>query len=495
MTEGTKREQALPLVHAMVAAQAVAYPDVAALRWPGGQLSYRELQQSVQRFARHLAGTRRAALFNDRSPELAVAVLAVLASGGAYVALDNTYPRARLDHMLADSGADRLLRRPSLADGVTLPAGCRLEILDDVLRPAALPGAPASAAPATADSLAYVSYTSGSTGWPKGVAMPHHALANLIAWQVADSGSTAGWNTLQLWPLSVDVAFQEIFGTWASGGTLVLIPEAVRQAPPRLLAYIDDNRIHRVFLPFVSLHQVIEAANQADRYPSALREVITAGEQLQVTESVRRFFTETGAILQNQYGTTETHVVTAKTLSGDPRKWSPLPSIGAAITGATVEIVDQAMRPVPPGHDGEICIGGTAVADGYLNLPDLTRERFRDWPGRAIRAYMSGDFGRMNQDGEIEFLGRRDTQVKIKGSRVELGEVEAQLKAQVAVSDALVTVHGSGEAGQYLAAHCIPAAGARIDEDELRRRLAGILPPHMVPNRLRCPTVPGQGIQ
>ncbi len=472
-----------PLVHEMVAAQAAVHPDLVALRWPEGELTYRGLEQSVRRFARHLAGTRRAALFNDRSPELAVAVLAVLASGGAYVPLDDTYPRARLDHMLADSGADRLLCRPALAGDVTIPEGCQLEILEDILRPAAVPDEAGSSAFVAEDSLAYVSYTSGSTGWPKGVAMPHRALANLISWQVADSGSAAGWNTLQLWPLSVDVAFQEIFGTWASGGTLVLAPEAVRQDPSRLLAYTDDNHIHRVFLPFVSLYQVIEAANRANRYPSSLREVVTAGEQLQVSESVRRFFTETGATLQNQYGTTETHVVTAKTLSGDPRDWPALPSVGSAISGAVVEVVDEAMQPVPAGHDGEICIGGTAVADGYLNLPDMTRERFRDWQDRGIRAYMSGDFGRLRQDGEIEFLGRRDNQVKINGSRVELGEVEARLKAQGAVSDAIVTVHASSGGGKYLAAHCVPAAGARINGDELRQNLASTLPRHMVPDR------------
>jgi amino acid adenylation domain-containing protein len=472
-------------VHEMVAAQAAADPDAIALRWPEGELTYWQVQTSIQRFARHLVGTRRAALFNDRSPELVIAVLAVLAGGGSYVALDTTYPRRRLDYMLANSGADRLLCRSALADLITIPDGCKLETLDDIVVDEVVPdGADAdqSAVEVSMDDIAYVTYTSGSTGWPKGVEMPHRALANIISWQVTDSGSTVGWNTLQLWPLSVDVAFQEIMATWASGGTVVLVSEEIRQDWKKLLHYIDEQQISRVYLSFTSLYQVIEAAHYTGLYPASLREIITAGEQLQINDSVRSFFTKTGARLQNQYGMTEVHIVAAKTLEGDPKDWPNRPTIGKAIDNAVVEVVDENMQPLPEGVVGEICIGGAQVPDGYLNLPELTAQRFRTWTGRGIQAYVSGDFGRLLPNGEIEFLGRRDTQVKINSNRIELEEIEIQLRALESVSDALVTAHTEGEE-QFLAAHYIPAPGFDIDEDELRQKLTEVLPRHFVPAR------------
>jgi amino acid adenylation domain-containing protein len=488
MTENSVSAETAALVHEMVAAKAAEHPDAIALRWSDGEMTYRQVQASIQRFARHLVGTRRAALFNDRSPELVIAVLAVLACGGGYVPLDNTYPRRRLDYMLANSGADRLLCRSALADLITIPDGCRLEILDDVVQDdaAAQESAEAdlrqSAAEVSVEDTAYVTYTSGSTGWPKGVEMPHRALANIIAWQVADSGSTVGWNTLQLWPLSVDVAFQEIMATWASGGTVVLVKEETRQDWKKLLQYIDEQQIHRVYLSFTTLYQVIEAAHQTGLYPTSLREVITAGEQLQINDSVRQFFAKTGAQLQNQYGMTETHIVAAKTLSGDPLKWPDRPTIGKAINNAIVEVVDADMRPLPVGTEGEICIGGAPVPVGYLNLPDLTAQRFRPWTGRETQAYLSGDHGRLLPDGEIEFLGRRDTQVKINSARIELEEIEIQLRALESVSDALVTAHTEGEE-QFLAVHFIPAPGSDIDGEKLRQKLTEVLPRHFVPAR------------
>lgn len=469
-------------VHEMVAAQAAAYPDAIALRWSGGELSYRQVQASIQRFARHLAGTRRAALLNDRSPELVVAILAVLAGGGACVPLDNSYPKRRLDHMLADSGADRLLCMSYLADEITIPDGCRLEVLDDVLKgdDPADQGEPA--VESTDEDAVYLTYTSGSTGWPKGVAMPHRAISNLISWQVADSGSTVGWNTLQLWPFSVDVAFMEIFATWASGGTVVLGSEALRQDWGRLLRYVDEQQVHRLWLSFTTLYQVIETAHSLKLYPASIREIITAGDQLQINDSVRDFFIKTGAQLQNQYGMTECSIVTAKTLAGDPKDWPSRPSIGKAIPNTIVEVVDEHLHPLPPGEEGEICVGGVCVPNGYLNLPELTAERFRTWPGRGSGAYMSGDIGRLLDNGEIEFRGRRDTQVKINSARIELEEIEIQIRALGNVSDALVTAHTDTKE-QFLAAHCIPAEGFDIDGEELRRKLSEVLPSHFVPAR------------
>lgn len=477
-----------PLVHKMVEAQAAAHPDAIALRWSDGELTYRQVQASIQQFARHLNGAHRAALLNDRSPEFVIAVLAVLASGGGYVPLDTTYPRRRLDYMLANSGADRLLCRSSLSHLITVPDGCQLELLDDVVVKdiaqedlGAADMAP-STAEVSAEDTAYVTYTSGSTGWPKGLEMPQRALANIIAWQVADSGSTVGWNTLQLWPLSVDVASQEIMATWASGGTVVLVSEETRSDWRDLLRYIDEQKINRVYLSFTTLYQVIEAAHELELYPTALHEVITAGEQLQINESVQSFFAKTGGRLQNQYGMTETHIVSANTLSGDPGTWPSRPSIGRAIDNMVVEVVDENMEPVPPGGEGELCIAGPQVPKGYINLPEMTEKKFRPWPARDTVAFMSGDYARRLPDGDIEFIGRRDTQVKINSNRIELEEIEIQLRALDEVSDALVTAHTGGK-NQFLVAHYILAPDADIDGEELRRRLTDVLPHHFVPDR------------
>jgi len=482
MTESTVSTEVPMMVHEMVAAQAAAHPDVVALRWSEGELSYRQLQASISGFARHLAGTRRAALLNDRSPELVIAILAVLAGGGACVPLDNMYPKRRLDHMLADSGADRLLCRSHLADVITIPDGCKLEVLDDVLTYTTDTDRQGSSLEPTQDDAIYVTYTSGSTGWPKGVAMPHRAISSLISWQVGDSGSTVGWNTLQLWPFSVDVAFTEIFSTWASGGTVVLVAEETRADWSRLLRFVDEQQINRLWLSFTTLYQFIEAAHEHSLYPTCIKEIITAGDQVQVNDSVRDFFAKTGAHLQNQYGMTECSIVTAKTLPANPHDWPDRPSIGKALPGTIVEVVGEQMEALPEGEIGEICVGGVCVPDGYLNLPELTAQKFPVWPSRGTRAYLSGDMGQLLPGGDIEFLGRRDTQVKINSARIELEEIETQLRALGGVRDALVTAHTFGE-NQFLAAHCVTADGSEFDGEDIRRRLADVLPAHFVPAR------------
>lgn len=483
MTENETSGTPTQFVHDMVAKQAAAHPDAIALRWPGGgELTYEQVLADIQRFAGHLAGTRRAALLNDRSPELVIAILAVLTGGGACVPLDNAYPKLRLDHMLADSGADRLLCRSELSDVITIPEGCRLEVLDDVVSDVQPAGVERPDVQISEEDPVYITYTSGSTGWPKGVAMPHRAISNLIAWQVSDSNATVGWNTLQLWPFSVDVAFMEIFATWASGGTVVLVTEETRADWGTLLRYVDEQQIHRLWLSFTTLYQVIEAAHQHGLYPTCIREIITAGDQLQINDSVRDFFVRTGARLQNQYGMTECSIVTSKTLSGDPADWPDRPSIGTAIDNTVVEVVDENMQRVAPGVEGEICVGGVCVPDGYQNLPELTAERFPDWPAHGTRAYMSGDVGRFLPNGEIEFLGRRDTQVKINSARIELEEIEVQLRALEDISDALVTAHTDTD-DQFLAAHYITAPGRRVDGEDVRRKLSEVLPTHFVPAR------------
>src|SRR6185369_1009797 len=230
------------------------------------------------------------------------------------------------------------------------------------------------AIPLSPDDLAYVLYTSGSTGRPKGVAMRHGALAQLIAWQLAVTPSP--WRTLQYTSPSFDVSFQEIFSTWAAGGTLVLISEEARRDPAELLARLHAERIERLFLPFVALQQLAEAARGV-AVPETLREVITAGEQLRVTPALVELFARLPAArLHNHYGPSETHVATAWILTGDPADWPALPPIGRPVSGGIARVVDADGGAVPIGTPGELFLGGEILARGYLDRPEWTAERF-----------------------------------------------------------------------------------------------------------------------
>jgi amino acid adenylation domain-containing protein len=480
---GAQRQgSACPAAHELFRRQARSTPAAAALRWDGGELSYAGLDQAAARMAARLRAAcppgSLVAVCARRAPALAVALLAVLRAGSGYLPLDPAYPRERLDFMLRDSGAPLLLCDNDLAGTVTLPPGVRqLTLADD---PGDSP--PGDAPPAetvTPDSLCYVIYTSGSTGEPRGVEMPHGPLANLLDWQARASAAGPGWRTLQFAPFSFDVAFQELFSTWATGGTLVLIDDDTRRDPKLLLDYLGRQGVHRLFLPFVALQSLAESACGLRRFPRGLREVVTAGEQLLVTPAIREFFRETGASLENQYGPSETHVVTAERLTGAPEGWPDVPAIGTPVTGAVVEVLDPRGHRLPPGVPGELWVSGPVLALGYRRRPDITAERFVTGPDG--RRYRTGDIGRAGPDGRLYYLGRDDGQVKVRGHRVELGEVEASLKALPGVADAVVTVGERGRGGRQLTAHCVLADGAGLTTRELREGLARRLPGYLVP--------------
>ncbi|HJX27390.1 MAG TPA: amino acid adenylation domain-containing protein, partial [Thermoanaerobaculia bacterium] len=346
---------------------------------------------------------------------------------------------------------------------------------DDAPPPAAVP-----------DQLVYVIYTSGSTGRPKGVAMHRAAVANLLAWQEETIAGPA--RVLQLSSLSFDVSFQEIFSTWRSGGTLVLIDEETRRDPRALLAVIDRERVERVFFPFIALRQLAEAAADGAGSGASLRDLVTAGEQLQITGAVAEWLAKLpGCRLHNHYGPTETHVVTAWTAAGDPLRWPLLPPVGRPIAGARCDLLDRRGNPVALGTPGEVFLGGVAVARGYLGGPDLTAEKFVPDPFSGTpgaRLYRTGDLARRRSDGEIDFLGRIDHQVKVRGYRIEPGEIEAALARHPAVRQAVVLVRES--AGEKRLVACVAPedgmgeAGPEL-AGELRAFLARQLPEPLVP--------------
>ncbi|MCB1036359.1 MAG: AMP-binding protein, partial [Acidobacteria bacterium] len=270
---------------------------------------------------------------------------------------------------------------------------------------------------------AYVIYTSGSTGRPKGVSMPHGVMVALLDWQRRHGASRETAKTLQFTPLSFDVSFQEIFSTWIGGGILQLITDDQRRDAGALLEVLEREQVERLFLPFVALRQLAEVGEERKLAPSALAEVITAGEQLQVTPKVASWFERLGECrLENQYGPSETHVGTAYRLEGPPSSWPRLPAIGRPVEGSWALVLDAEGEPAPLGVAGELFLGGACVARGYLDRPALTAERFQPDPSSGVagaRVYCTGDRVRWTSAGQLEFLGRTDQQVKIRGFRVE----------------------------------------------------------------------------
>jgi len=482
----------------LVAEQVRRTPAAVAVTFEGRSLTYRELYARAMGLAQKLraAGVGRdvpVGICLDRSLDLTVAVLAVLQAGGAYVPLDPSLPAERLKMICEDARLALAISRDSVKVSRDLPIPAIINIADLPLTSAAEPEY--LPCPAQPEDLAYILYTSGSTGRPKGVAMPHRALVNLILWQRASLGLEPGQRTLQFASLGFDVSFQEIFGTWCAGGTLVLISEETRRDFGRLLRLLVEESVQRVFLPFVALQHLAEAAAGRNLFPAALVEAITAGEQLKTTPALRQFFMNLpNCRLWNHYGPTECHVVTSYRLPDDVNAWPELPPIGRAIDNTSAYLFDPWGQPVPVGVPGEIYLGGACVARGYFNRPDLTDERFVPHsfcPHSQDRLYRTGDYGRWNEAGELEFLGRRDEQIKIRGYRVELGDIEAALRQLPGVRAAVAALRNDrGEHG-YLVGYLVLNEQADFSPDAFRSELERVLPNYMIPARFcRLETLP-----
>ena len=480
-----------PNVARLFEKQAERTPDAMALAFGDDRLSYRELDARSNRLARGLRtlGVSPGVLVGicmERSLETAVAVLGVLKAGGAYVPLDPEYPRERLEFMLEDSGASVVLtdeRRESAVQS----RGAKIIVLDSNSTRQMLAGQEDTPplGGAGPEDLAYVIYTSGSTGKPKGVSMPHRALLNLIAWQIESARNPAA-KTLQFASLSFDVSFQEMFSTWCAGGTLLLLPEQVRRDAVALWRLLESESVERLFLPFVALQHLAEAAEREGLDAPSLHEVITAGEQLRITPQIARLFPDGGSrVLQNQYGPSESHVVTAFTLTGPPRSWPTLPPIGRPISNTCIYLLDPHRQPVPVGLAGELYIGGAGVAHGYWKRGELTAERFVPDPfsgDSASRLYRTGDLARYRADGEIEFLGRLDHQVKIRGYRVEPGEIAAALGQHPDVRESVVITREDETGEHSLVAYVVVGPDRMPPSFELRAFLKGKIPDYMVPS-------------
>jgi len=480
-------DRPLACVHQWFEAQVEATPELVALVDGGLRLTYRQLNAAANRLAHRLRGMGIGpeALVGtaiDRSWLMVAGLLATLKAGGAGVALDPAYPHERLAAIVRDARLALLLTQESLAGGLA-GLGAPQLLLDDLapLDPAD-PGNPPAAA--ALDNPIYAIYTSGSTGQPKGILVTHRAFANLLAWQLRHSALARRARTAQFATFGFCVSFQEIFSALCSGGTLVLVREALRRDLSALAEFVDAERIERLHLPFAALKNLAEVYGRDAAAPAHLAEVITAGEQLQISPSVERLFSRLpGCSLHNQYGASETHVITAFSLRGPVAGWPDLPPVGRPVANARIHLVDGELELVPLGVAGEVCAGGACLPRGYLRDPAATAAKlvpdpFGGEPG--ARLYRTGDLARRLAAGDVVYLGRIDAQVKIRGYRVELGEVESALRRDPRVRDAAVLAR-AGAGGPRLVAYLVAAGAEEPGLTELRSLLKARLPEFMLP--------------
>jgi len=460
-------------VHELVEANAAQRPDAPAVIYEAESLSYRELNARANQLAHLLrqAGVgpeTRVGICLDRSVAMVVSVLAVLKAGGAYLPLDPSYPAERLRFMIEDAGLSALLtagqtETSALAAALAgSSAAPRVIALDNW---SALAGQPQRNLPKTGsgESLAYVIYTSGSTGTPKGVLLQHRGLTNFILGQIEAFGITAASRVLQFASFSFDASVSEIFTTLVAGAALVLARREVLLSPTELRALLRGQAITTATIP-PSLLAILPSDDLPD-----LQTVVSAGEGCSWELATRW---AAGRRFLNAYGPTEATVgPTCYAVTERIAEAGSVP-IGRPLPNYQAYILDQWMQPVPIGTQGELYIGGVSLARGYHNRPELTAERFVYWsptsgaadaatPG-AVRLYRTGDLARHLPDGVLEFLGRADQQVKLRGFRIEPGEIEAVLRQHPGVLDAAIVADASA-AGATLSAYVVPCEQERIE--------------------------------
>jgi len=462
-------------VHQRFEQHAAHNPEATALVCGGRQLSYGDLDRRANQLAHVLrsAGVGPETLVGvclERSPELIVSILGILKAGGTYLPLDPAYPAERLAFMLEDSAPVALLTEQRLSAALPMVV-TKLMCLDQIA--AALAQQPAGPPDAHADALnlAYVIYTSGSTGRPKGAMLQHRGLCSMVDAQATAFGVGAHSRVLQFASMSFDASIFEIFMALGSGATLCMVEGRAEVLTSNLPALVAELGATVVTLPpsVLSLHA-------AATLPTV--DVLTVAGEACPAELVARWAGEHR--LFNLYGVTEATVWNTM-IRCDPEPRSP--AIGKAIANTEIYLLDAHLQPVPIGVPGELCIGGVGLARGYLHRPDLTAERFVPHPfGRepGARLYRSGDLASFRSDGTIDYLGRIDDQVKVRGFRIEPGEIQARLQEHPAVHECVVTTRDAGNPAGRLIAYAV----CDVDQPtpaELRAHLQATLPTYMVP--------------
>lgn len=477
-------------VHEMVEAQVGRTPDASAVEHAGQKLTYRELNERANQLARFLRKRgigleARVGICLRRSLDLPVAILAVLKAGAACVPLDPAYPKERLSYMLADSETPLVLTQPGLlsevtdfdAEVVNLDADWK-QFADESrenVRSSVEPG-----------NLAYVIYTSGSTGKPRGVLLTHGGLVNHNVAAAKLFDITPADRMAQFASISFDIAIEEIFPTWISGGTLVVREENASLAVGDFLRWVDENRVSSLDLPTAYWHELVRELSESSlKLPKSLRLIVVGGEKANSGALISwRRMAGPRVRWVNTYGPTETSVIVT---SYEPKASDEIPGvlpIGRPIANTKIHILNKSLQPLPIGIAGDLYVSGPGLARGYLNRPEITAEkfvvdRFSDEPG--ARMYKTGDLARYLPNGEIEFAGRTDDQVKIRGYRIELEEIEAVLGSHPGVHEVVVIARENSSGEKSLVAYLVPSREQVPTATELRSYLKKKLPAYMVP--------------
>ena len=461
----------------LVALRAVATPEAVAVVAGEQALNYRELNRRANQLAHYLqalgvGSNVLVGLCVERSLDMVIGLLGILKAGGAYVPMDPTYPAERLAFMLQDAQAPVLVTQKQLV--AHLPTQAHVVCLD---ADAAMLAQQAQTEPVcvvTGDDLAYVIYTSGSTGRPKGVMISHESLLNLVCWHRSAFEVTASDRATQVASPAFDATGWELWPYLTAGASVYLPDEETRVSPALLRDWLIRREITISFLPTILAESII-----ALQWPQqiSLRLLLTGADTLQHYPSATLPFA-----LINNYGPTEATVVaTSGQVFPQERPDGP-PSIGRPIANTQVYMLDEQLRQVPIGRSGELYIGGFGLAKGYLNCPELTAERFIVHPFEAgKRLYRTGDLARYLPDGQIAFLGRADQQIKLRGYRIEPGEIVAVLNAHPAVQASVVVAREDVPGERHLVAYVVLAPSASLTANALRETLAQSLPDYMIP--------------
>ena len=465
-------------VHELIEEQVGLRGNQPALYFKEEQLSYDQYNQKANQLARYLVNKGissgdNVALFMDRSTEFMIGVLAIMKAGAAFLPINPRTPKDRVDFMLKDSAVPYMLIHE--IEEVSFDVG----IIDfkDSEAWSGLETSNLEVVKRIDESIAIL-YTSGTTGNPKGVQLPHRTFVNLIAF-MQDTGIECEQKmVLQFAELSFDATYQEMFACFIMGGTMAILEESKKRNPDELVKLLNEYQVNVMVLPTGFFKSITASDLYVNQFPTSIEHIITAGEALKVSDELKDYITNSNATLHNHYGPTETHVVTALPMDG-LEVIATNPTIGTPISNTEILILDARNRKQPIGVPGELCIGGDSLAMCYLNRPDLTAEKFAPHPFiEGARIYRTGDIASWNTDGTIKFIGRADHQVKIRGFRIELEEIEASLLKIKGINQ--VAVLALGEAGQkYLCAYY--TTEEVIAAQALKAQLHQVLPEYMVP--------------
>ncbi|MET9826173.1 amino acid adenylation domain-containing protein, partial [Streptomyces sp. NPDC006349] len=491
----TGRAGDLVLLPDQFEAQAAATPREPAVCFGSQVLSYRELNVRANRLAhaliaRGVGPESTVALALPRSPAQVVAILAVLKAGAAHLPLDPGHPAARIRFMLDDARPALCLTSRETQGSIPDDDPTPTLALDDAETAALIDACPQSNPTASQRtgvlgllSPAYVIYTSGSTGRPKAVQMTGLGVVNMLRWHHDQFGGGPGTRTAQFTAISFDVSVQEVLSTLLTGKTLMVPDEDTRRDMEAFTAWLAEHRVNELFAPHTVLEAVTDAALDTHQPLPDLRHIAQAGEALTPSTRTRSFYRNTPRTLHNHYGPTEAQVLTAHTLPTDPDTWPLTPPLGRPVDNVRVYLLDDTLQPVPPGTPGELYTNTPGLARGYLNQPALTAHRFTadpyGPPGR--RMYRTGDLARWNTHGHLEYLGRTDHQLKIRGHRIEPAEIETALTQHPHITQATVQLHHTPTGDPRLIAYTVPTPHTPPDPHTLRTHLSTQLPDHMIP--------------